>query len=165
MAQMPPEIGLPNTAVPGDTIEIQFRILDQDPAKIDAAIHSLKQAVWADPRFDYQGSKVVDVSDVNLRQPIKLLLIFVTVRQTPRNSREPIHYVTMSSFEAYMKAAAIVFPETLAYIGAKVREAVALAAESVHAVNKSLPYLAVAAVLIAAVVFGKTLLEPAKGGD
>jgi hypothetical protein len=100
----------------GETVRIDYEVLTDNQAQVDQVIHLLKQAIWADPRFDYQGSKIIDVGNVELGRDIKVLSIYATLRKTQRESRLPIEYASLSTFEAYIKASAVVWSETVAYI-------------------------------------------------
>ena len=110
--------------VPGDTVRLEFEILTTDQGQVDQMIHQLKQDLANDPRFDYQGSQLSTVGDLKLKRDVKLLSVFVTVRKSMRESREPIEYASLSMLEAYAMAAAEVWWQAVDYLGPKIEKGV-----------------------------------------
>jgi len=146
------DVRIPDSILPGETVRIDFEVINDNQAQQDLVIHSLKQAIWADPRFDYQGSKIITVGSLALGRDIKQLSIYATLRKTPRESREPITYASLSTFEAYVKASVIVWGQTVRYIGVKLQGAAEWGKELLESLPQTSRNLSLAVLLIAAVI-------------
>ncbi len=105
------EIFASDQAKPGDTIRIDYRILSTNQAEIDKAVHAIKERVATDGRVDYQGSQIQTVRDAG--RDIQVLSIYVTVRKTRREDREPIEYVELDSISLYIWATVEAFRQVL----------------------------------------------------
>lgn len=86
--------------LPGQTVRIDFEILKEDPVQIGMAISSIKKAIYSDDRFDYQGSKIQTVGDVELKRDVRLLSIYATLRKERRETHQPIEYANIRTFDA-----------------------------------------------------------------
>ena len=111
------EIEIPDTAKPGDTIRIDFKIVADTPAEQAAAEHDCKRAVASDPRLDIQGVGRMVLGDQTLMRDILLLSVYATVRRTLRETHEPIDAEPLSTFEVYLWAAVTTAREYLGGIG------------------------------------------------
>jgi len=159
--------------VPGETVRFDFEILPKaNQAKVDLAISEIKKAVATDDRFDYQGSKVQTVGDVELQRDVQLLSIYATVRKTRREARGPIEYVQLTGFQATVVASVVVFNEVLSYVRTRVGQLAELGGEVLHdvaagskAVSAALPTLSVGLLLIVAVIAYTYLFGLPKRGD
>jgi hypothetical protein len=114
------DVRVPDSILPGEIIRIDYRILSANEVAVNELVHSIKQAIASDPRFDYQSSRQITVGDLELGRDIQMLSIYAKLREKEKQSRAPITYVSMSNFEAYIKAAGIVWSEKVAYVKATI---------------------------------------------
>lgn len=152
------EILIPDTARPGDTIRIEFKIVANTPAEIAAIESECKKAVASDPRLDIQGTSRMVLGDQTLMRDVVLLSVFATVRKTLRSTHEPIDFEPLSSFEVYLWATMTTGKELLAAITAKVEKVAQIASDvldtaaaGADAAKKSakwLPWLAVGVLVL-----------------
>lgn len=147
------DITNPDLLVPGDTVRFDFRILTTDENQIAQVVSTIKDAVATDDRFDYQGSKIDTYGDMKLGRDVQLLSIWATVRRELRNRSGPITYVTLSDFEAYLKASIFVFWGTAEYMQAVVQRVAKIAGEVADLIQKIIDWLPFAAVGAVAYVF------------
>jgi hypothetical protein len=69
---------------PGDLLDVDFLITSDNDTLVGMAIQDVKKALWADPRFDYQGSAW------QTREDGRHLIVTVSVRTTLKGERVPI---------------------------------------------------------------------------
>lgn len=138
---MAEQIIVPANIPAGSTLRVEYEILTTNEVVVEQATHEIKQALWADPRFDYQGSKIMTVGDVQLGRDVTLLVVYVTIRTTHKTSRLPIESMALGTFEAYMRAAAEVWAEALTYVRTRAEDL----KETVGAIIESVPDAAAAA--------------------
>jgi hypothetical protein len=129
------EIEIPDTAKPGDTIRIEFKILATALADQVQAESECKRAVASDPRLDIQGSSRMVVGDQSLMRDVLLLSVFATVRRTLRETHEPIDFEPLSSFEVYLWATVTTGKEYLGGIGVFIDKAAEVVADTVDAMK------------------------------
>jgi hypothetical protein len=144
------DVRIPDSIMPGETVKIDYEIRDESQA--DVVIHALKQAIWADPRFDYQGSKIITVGSLELGRDIRQLSIYATLRKTRRETREPITYASLSMFDAYMSASGIVFGQMIRHIGTTIVAVAEWGKEMLESLPETSRNLSLAVLLIAAVI-------------
>jgi len=153
------DVRIPDSILPGETVRIDYEVLIDSQAQVDQVIHSLKQAIWADPRFNYEGSEVKDVYNEDLKRSIRQLSIYATLRATQRESHLPISYASLSTFAAYVKASGIVWAEKVAWVKAKILGVGNWVQEMAETLpqasrNASIAFLLIAAVVAYAWFFG-----------
>lgn len=147
------EITNPDQLVPGDTVRFDFEILPQtNQAQLDLAIAEIKKAVATDDRFDYQGSKIQTVGDLELQRDVTLLSIFATVRQTTRATRQPIEYVQLTGFQATVMASVVMFHDIVVYLRTKVDRFSEGVQDALSSGAKAMPTLSLGILLIAGVI-------------
>lgn len=81
---------------PGDLIEVQYEIRNAPETLTKLAIHKVKTELWADPRFNYQGSRIDEVTDAATGEKRRYLFIQVQVRRYLKGDR--IRKVQASAF-------------------------------------------------------------------
>jgi len=136
----------PDELQPGTIVRFDFEIVGTDQKRMDETIHELKQAVWADEWFDYQGSRVETVDGV------KMLRVWASARKTAKVPRPAIDYPSLSLFEAYVRASVIVFGDMVRWVKTETLAFVTGIRDMAMATAKALPTLSVGFVLLALVV-------------
>lgn len=72
---------------PGDLVAVEYEIVGANQTLVDMAIHDVKNTLSTDPRFDYQGSEIVDRVDLGTGTTHQYLICYVQVRKTLRAER------------------------------------------------------------------------------
>lgn len=156
-------LNIPDTFLPGDVIRFDFRVIVEDPTTVDAAIRQINRTVWAHPRLNYWGTRVIVVGNLELQRPARIVQVYATVRPYDKTAPGTVQYESLSDMDAYMRAAAVVWGDKAAYVRGNVGTATEWAGEMGEAtvewvvdMAQALPNasrnFSVAALLIAAVV-------------
>ncbi len=91
--------------VPGDLLSLKFRRLVDNDTLVGMAINDVKKKLWADPRFDYEGSEWRgDTFVINVR-----------VRTTPKGERVEVQQAGIGALIAVATVAAMVVGAIIAW--------------------------------------------------
>ncbi len=139
---------------PGDIVRFVFELKSENTVLNGEAVSSIKRTIWANDQFDYQGS------EETIEDAKKILSVYASVRKTRRQQRGEIKYASLSTFEAEVKAAAIVWGEKVKWLKTTVQKVgQGVKAAAIGIVNtgaagaRALPTIGMGILLIAAVVF------------
>jgi hypothetical protein len=75
---------------PGDLLDVDFLVTSDNDTLVGMAIQDVKKALWADPRFDYQGSAW------QTREDGRHLIVTVSVRTTLKGETVPIQQANVA---------------------------------------------------------------------
>jgi hypothetical protein len=124
---------------PGDLVDLTYEITSTNETLVALAVHDLKQTLYADARFDYQGSREITASNVETQQPVRFLIITLLVRKTLRQEHVPIQEanlgpVALVAIVALAAAAVIAYSGAVVYRSVQVRRAAEAQAATTEAI-------------------------------
>lgn len=110
---------------PGDIIDVTYAIVGDNQTLVDLAIHEVKKQLAADPRFDYQGSRIEQGFDAD-QVPQNDLIISVQVRkylrgQRPETQEASIGLIGIASLLAGLIALGAYYTHAIKYVSANKR--------------------------------------------
>jgi len=104
----------------GDLVDVFYEIKPgANPTLVSMAISQVKNDLWADKRFDYQGSRITEEFDPETREPFELLTVTIMVRKYPRGERPERYeagiFVPIVALVAMLTAAVVAFSVAIIY--------------------------------------------------
>lgn len=87
----------PDILIPGDIIRFDYELLTDNETIRGMVVSKIKDAIYSDPRLDYQGSTVQRVGDLALGRDVDILSVYAQVRRTDRQTREEIQFASLAN--------------------------------------------------------------------
>jgi hypothetical protein len=113
---------------PGDLVDIKYEIRTDNRVQLGLAVHSIKQALASDERFNYQGSREVTASELATGAQVRWLIVTVEVRKTLRQeqmetkTQEAGFWIPLVAIVALMTTAVFAWGHAVKYVSATKRE-------------------------------------------
>jgi hypothetical protein len=74
---------------PGDLVDVEYLVKSSNETLVGLAVHSIKQTLAADERFNYSGSRWEERTDLDSGIVYRYLIVTVEVRKTARQEALP----------------------------------------------------------------------------
>lgn len=128
---------------PGDLVDVEYLVQREDGVLLDMAIHNVKQQLYADERFDYQGSRWESRTDKSgldgTLTERRYLIITVSVRRYPKTQQAQQQLATLGpvaviALITLISAAVLLAAGALIYYGHSIQRAAQVQGETSQAV-------------------------------
>jgi len=103
-----------DVVLPGDMIDLVYQVVGGNETMIALAVHSIKQNIAEDQRFDYQSGHREYRTDLETGKVHEYLIVRVILRRTMKDNRRPIQQASIVGIVAIAGAAVIYYATTLA---------------------------------------------------